>query len=33
MKFIFEELNLVQVLKLIGGVVGLVLLYSIYKKI
>lgn len=33
MKFLEEEFNLIQILKLIGGVVGLTLLYMIWKKI
>ena len=33
MKFLREEFNLIQILKIIGGIVGLILLWLIYKKI
>ena len=33
MKFIKEELNLIQIIKIVGGVIGLCLLYAILQKI
>jgi hypothetical protein len=32
-KFIQEELNLVQIIKIIGEVIGITLLYLIYGKL
>lgn len=32
MKFLEEELNLIQIIKIIGGIIGLILLWLIYKK-
>ena len=33
MKFLHDEFNLIQVLKLVGGICGLILLFLIYKDI
>ncbi len=32
MRFLNEEFNLIQVIKIFGGIAGLILLYLIYKK-